>query len=198
MLSSYNHAILLVWGVGIIFGILTLIAHLSKKKVLESEENQVVSNRVDNVLNVIDMELGVPSTAVKVDLLTFAYKLKNGEPVAKERGMMTTPYVNFEYKLFVENGNIYIVDTDTKYVIDGKSIKGISTVNKRIGVVMWNKEISFKDGVYKPYKISSNDNGIFFKPYHILKFEHNGELWGIWFPCYELPVFEHITGLRAE
>ena len=30
-----------------------------------------------------------------------------------------------------------------------------------------------------------------------LELEHEGETWGIYFPCYELPVFEELTGLKA-
>ena len=36
------------------------------------------------------------------------------------------------------------------------------------------------------------------KAYHILELEHGGENYGIYFPCWELPVFERLTGLNAE
>ena len=35
-------------------------------------------------------------------------------------------------------------------------------------------------------------------PYYILEVVHNTETYGIYIPCYELPVFEELTGLRAE
>ena len=49
------------------------------------------------------------------------------------------------------------------------------------------------------HKISVTKQGDYtYKGYHILELEINGELWGIYFPCYELMVFEEITGLKAE
>jgi hypothetical protein len=39
---------------------------------------------------------------------------------------------------------------------------------------------------------------VFCKEYHVLELEQNGEEWGIWFPPYELPAMEALTGLKAE
>ena len=44
----------------------------------------------------------------------------------------------------------------------------------------------------------NNMGNVFFKPYYILEIEHNDEIFGIYFPCYELPIFEKLTGLTAQ
>jgi len=78
-------------------------------------------------------------------------------------------------------------------------LKGIKTVNKRIGIISWNKEEDPRKGEYKKYKMTVNDMGnVFFKPYHILEIERDGQSFGLYFPCYELEVLEELTGLRAE
>ena len=53
-------------------------------------------------------------------------------------------------------------------------------------------------GYYKQFKITGDDDdGVSFKPYYILQFRHEGELWGIYFPCYDLEAFERLTGLKT-
>ena len=87
------------------------------------------------------------------------------------------------------------------YSLDLDELRQIAKVNKRIVVIGWNKEESPKKGEYKEYKISVNDgaaNTVSYKPYYILEGVHNGEAYGIYFPCYELPTFERLTGLRAK
>ena len=78
-------------------------------------------------------------------------------------------------------------------------LKSIQTVKKRIAIPSWNKEEGPTEGEFKPYKMTVNDmDMVFFKPYYILVGERNGEEYGIYFPCYELAVFENLTGLKAD
>ena len=112
--------------------------------------------------------------------------------------LMQSMYENDSYKIFTENGALCIADMENKYRIPANEIKKIITVKARMVVPSWNKTTSYNEGIYKQYKISCNDNGFTFKPYYILEIEHNGEQWGIYFPNYELPFFEYITGMKAE
>ena len=53
--------------------------------------------------------------------------------------------------------------------------------------------------IYKPYHMSIDNFGCLnCNSYYILEVVHNTETYGIYIPCYELPVFEELTGLRAE
>ena len=102
-------------------------------------------------------------------------------------------------KLYRRDNFICLADLNNEYSFHISEFKTIRTVNKRISVPLWNKEEACNEGIYKPYKITVNNIGDrFFKPYHILEIEHEAEIWEISFPCYELPLFEQITGLRAE
>ena len=46
-------------------------------------------------------------------------------------------------------------------------------------------------------KKSAMDN-VLFDTYHILEIEKDGEIYGLYFPCYELSAIEELTGLSAE
>lgn len=199
----YNNFPAIFWIAGVclaLFGGLTWFAQKKRKTVSESEENKLVSDRIEGICNLAYSELAVPLNAPDVDILSFFYKTKNGEPVPKTKKLMPTPYNNFEYKIFTENGNLYVADLECKYEIPLSCLKRIKTVNKRIGVPLWNKETHYTQGEYKEYKITDNNDTkcIYFKPYHILEFEYNNEVWGIYFPCYDLSTFEKVTGIKAE
>lgn len=199
--EAYSNAPGLLWAGGaawICFGLLALLGRHRTKKTAESEESLVTESRADSMCQAIYMELGVPSNAVEVDFLTFSYKNKNDKIRPVTTGFNRSPYANFSYTVYTEDGNLCIVDMKNKYSIPANEIKGIRTIKKSIFVPMWNKNISFNEGIYKQYKISSNDNGLNLRKHHILDIEHNGEQWSIYFPNYELPFFEYITGMKAD
>ena len=108
-------------------------------------------------------------------------------------------YLNFEVKVFTEGEDVHFADLGTRYTFHRTDFRAIRTVYKRVSIPCWNKEEDPKSDKYKPYKLVVNNIGtVFFKSYHILELEREGRLYGIYFPCYELPVFEKITGLTAE
>lgn len=78
-------------------------------------------------------------------------------------------------------------------------MRAIRTVSERSCSVVWNKDKSPRDPSYRPYKLRiSNVGGVSFKPYHILEFSYRGDVWGVYFPNYELSAFESVTGLCGE
>ena len=79
------------------------------------------------------------------------------------------------------------------------SLCAIRTIWKSIAVPTWNKETELGKGCYKEYKLTVDKyQCVHMKKYYILEFEQNGETWGIYFPQYELPVVETLTGIKAE
>ena len=88
---------------------------------------------------------------------------------------------------------------DEIYGFELSELKAIRTYTKGVIVPFWNKDEDIGEEKYKLYKVRKNSNGdINFKGYHVLEIEHGGELWGLYFPSYELSVFEKLTGLKAE
>ncbi len=194
-------ALFIAFGVSVV--ILFTVLFFGKKKrekVLNSEENEIVSSRVDVVCRNIYAELGVEEQTPEVDVFDFKYKVKkNGLTFVADK-MSQANVMNYPYKFYVSDDCLYLVSLEAKYRIPLTKTKGILKVNKRavIPKFMWNKDVPFNSEYYKQFKIGCNDNYILIKPYYILCFEHNGEEWGIYFPSYELPVFEKLTGLKAE
>lgn len=168
------------------------------KTVLTSEESAMTMSKWDQTANSIYTELGVPSDAAQVDLLSLTYTVKDGKTVEK-KSLLTSPYENFEYRAFADEKYVYLVDLDGKYRFDRAEMTEIETVNKRIQVSSWNKDEKPNKGIYKPYKLYVDDeDNVHMKTYYILHLNHGGEEWGIYFPCYELPTFEALTGLTAQ
>lgn len=187
-----------------LFIALVITAVRQYKKTMASEENTYKLSKMDTISANIYTELGVPADAIEAEILSvrFAYG-HNDEIVLKKEeydGMVIgTEYENYVYKLFVRENTLFIVDTEAKYAIPISEMRYIKTVNEKIAISAWTNDVPYNKGRYKEYKIwkDANDD-IAFKPYHILVIEHNGQEWGMYFPCYELPTIEKLTGLKAQ
>lgn len=196
-----NAPIIIISGVvcGVIWLVLHTISKQKEKAVLKESGADTQLQQIEMNVQESYIELGVPEYAPSVDILMFKYKVKDGEIVVKTTGLESVAYFNLETKAFVKEGMLHIADVESLYSFALTELKGIKTVNKRIGIISWNKKEDPRKGEYKKYKMTVNDMGnVFFKPYHILEIERDGQSFGLYFPCYELEVLEELTGLRAE
>jgi len=185
---------------GLIWLIFFVYSKIKSKRVLAEENVEQQIADIDKDIDAIYAELGVPNDAINVDILMFRYKIKDGE-IKPYGGMQNVPYMNFEIKAYTDGKYLHFADTENIYSFDLSELRSITTVNKRISTMNWNKEEHPRKGEFKQYKITVSDESvpyILYKPFHILEGEHNGEKYGIYFPCYELPAFERLTGLRAK
>lgn len=182
-----------IWGV---------FAYLEKKKnkeVLEADQSQCALSAVQqNLQNSYD-SLKVPRDAASLDILIFYYKMKGEKLIACPASSHTDSYLNIDMRVYIQKDFLCFADTENVYSIPLSALESIETVKKRIPMAGWNKEDAFNEGIYKPYKITTDNVGRFWvKSYHILTFNLNNEKYGIYFPSYELSQIEKITGLRAE
>lgn len=200
--EGYHNAPWLFWlggGCLVVWLLLRAIAAKKQKTVLSTEESNRLFANVESICQSIYTELGVPSNAKEVDLLSFYYKEKDGNIKPKQTGMQMVPYNNQAFRCYADTENLYIVDIEGKYTFPLAQMRAIHTVNAAIGFPNWNKKQATDEGIYKKYKITIDNNGcLHCKPFHILELRHGGETWGIYFPCYELPVIESLTGLKAQ
>lgn len=200
--QCYQNAPWLFWVCGaclVTWAILKILSVKKQKETLNTDTGENVVRKLESVSKSIYSDLDVPETAETVDILAFTYKIKDGEPKAKETGFNPTPYINVEFKAFIESDNLILADLENKYAFPLSSLKAIHKVNKNIRVPGWNKEENPKKGKYKEYKLRVDDYGcVHFKPYYILEVLHNGESWGVYFPSYELPAFTELTGLTPQ
>ncbi len=201
-LQMYENVPWVFWICGVclaIWGVLELMARKKAKEILLSDEGNHTKNNLDTIIKNIYTELGVPSDAPETDILSFGYKIKDGEVHPKARVFEATPFTNLIYKVYSDGENLQLVNCEARYTIPLSELRAIRTVKKRIMLSDWNKDEKYNKGIYKEYKLSvDKDNNVYAKPYHFLELEHNGEVYGIYFPCYELPFFEKLSGLKAE
>ncbi len=200
--QAYENADWLFWIGGaclVIWGILKLISMRREKEVLESDESERIFDNFDKTCEAIFTELAVPQDARDVDVLSFYYKLKGDEIKLCEKGLQIAPYNNPVFRIFSDAEHLYLANLEGKHAIPFSALKAIRSSKKTIRILTWNKDEMYDKGIYKQYKLDHDNFGcIICKGYHILEFEYQGEVWGIYFPNYELPVFEELTGLKAE
>jgi len=196
-----ENAPFMLWAMGgctIVWLVLFVASILKSREVLGSDESEFTFSKLNAVAENNYKALGVPSHAETVEILAVTYKLKDGVVVPKERGFEISPFDNLEMRAYVEDGHLMIADCGSKYAFPLEDLRVIETVNKRITIPDWFKDEEPNKGYYKQFKLRGDgDEGVSLKPYHILQLRHNGVLWGIYFPCYELEAFERLTGLKA-
>lgn len=200
--EMYQRAPWLTWiGVAgiLIWAVLEVLSRKKAKEVMETDESKNTLSSLERVKESIFTELSVPASAKEVDLLSFFYKVKEDKIKVCRNPMQTAQYFNSVYKVYTDAENLYLTNLDAKHSFPLSSLRAIRTVNKRVVMDEWYKDEPHNKGQYKPYKIALTRQGEYtYKGYHILELELNGELWGIYFPSYELTFFEEITGLKAE
>ncbi len=200
--QAYQNAAWLFWLGGaciVIWGILQIKSMKKQKEVLESEEGTQTFSHLESSMDAALTELGVPSDACEVDILSFYYKEKDGEIKVQEKMMALAPYTTMIFHLFSDEEKIYLANAEAKYAFSRTAIRSIETVKKSVRADTWNKDEEYNKGQYKQYKITTdNYDCIHFKPYHILHLDKDGEEWGIYFGCYDLSAFEAATGLKAQ
>lgn len=200
--AAYRNAGPIFWICGIsLVGwfILWLVGRKREKTVLENEDNELALSRMSGLCDAIFAELSVPSNAREVDILSFQYKEKNGKLKQVLKGNSAFNYINLVYRVYGDEENLYLVNADGKYAFPKTSLKAIRTKKERVILSSWNKDTPHDEGYYKQFKLQENQyGGVITKPYHILELEKDGQLWGIYFPCYDLATFEVLTGLKAE
>lgn len=200
--EMYQKAPWLVWVGAVCIVAWAVIHFLGKgkaKAVLDTDESESTFSKLASVKEAIFTELSVPASAKEVDVLSFFYKVKSEEIKVCRNTLQTAQYFNSVYKIYTDDESFYMANLEAKHAFPLSSLRGIQTVNKRVVADEWNKEERYNKGIYKQYRISTTKQGdITYKGYHILELELNGEIHGIYFPAYELPVFEEVTGLKAE
>ena len=200
--EGYNNAPWLYWTAGVcalVWLLLWLWSKQKSKSILETDESAQTFSNLEGVTEAVYNELSVPANAKNADILSFFYKIKNGSIKAVEKGIQMGRYYNLEFKVFSDSNNLYIADVEGKYTIPLSCCKSLRTEKKHITLTGWNKEENLKHDLYKQYKLTADKYGcVHCKYYHILEVDQNGETYGIYIPCYELPVFEELTGLKAQ
>ena len=198
--EGYRNAPWLYWVAGAcaaVWLILWICGRQKAKAVLSTEESTQTFSHLEEVSDAIHAELSVPADAEEVDILSFFYKIKDGNIKVCEKTI--APYLNTVFHAFADSENLYLANLEGKYAFPLSEIVALRTVKKHIRILQWTKDEKFNKGIYKQYKLTADQYGcIHCKSYHILELNHKGVSVGIYIPCYELPVFEKLTGQKTQ
>ncbi len=153
--------------------------------------------RMENMYESIYLEMGVPIDAPYVDFLHFNYRMNGAGVVPVQTGKYSQLYNIWDFKFYSEDRRLYMASDEAIYAIDIANIKNITKMDEKIHLSVTKKQkntiAKFKKnnvkGRFGSYKIEA---------YYIMEFEHKGDLWGLYFPWYELPVIEDLTGVKAK
>lgn len=200
--QAYGNAPWLFWFSGaclLACGILTLMGRKKSKDVLETEEFDRAVANLEAACSAVGEELGIPSDADMIDLLSFCYKDKDGEVKVVEKTMQIAQYNTAIFSAFTDADTLYLANMEGKYAFPLSSLVSLRIVKKHITMDEWNKDECYDEGIYKPYKlVEDNYDRIHCKSCGILEIDRAGEVWGIYVPPYEVPVLERLTGLTAQ
>lgn len=198
MYANAPHILWILAACILIFLGLTFWERRHAKNLSESPEFQAILQSADDAADENYAALGVPKDAREADILIMYYLIKDGELTPRRATQIRPAWINCIFRVFLADNCLCIADTERRYAIPLSSLRNIRTVNMSILLFNWNKEVSPKEEPYRSYKLKTDDRDhVYVKPYHILEFEHQGETWCLYFPCYELPLFESLTGLNA-
>lgn len=192
-----------------IYGVYMLVTRviLKKKAPVESAQETDASDEDPDLLDIFDIDgdprvseasdriyrsLGVPDGAPTVDILMFDYKTEGGEILLKKKGKRVR-FFNYEMRLFKTERALCIADVERRYEFPLDGIRGHLTVRGEFALGLWNKETPCDRGEYRLFGMTEDRDGdVLFGSYHILEIECDGEVWGLYLPCYELSALREL------
>lgn len=204
IISSHTNSVFQIVGfvllLGGIFTGLYFIGRFEKNRrtrINNSDELKQAYERINQLSEKIIRSYNASESTYGTDILAFSYQTKTNRK-GKTKITVIDRY-NLSLAAYTEDENLCLIALDARFEIPVSSLERITTVNERYPLNRWNKQISPDDEEIKKLGLHTDAYGIRYADrFHILEFSHNGERWGLYFPCYELPVFEKLTGLKAE
>lgn len=210
------------WITGIfsaIWLILLILIEYRYLAILKGSELRQACSHFRDVGSAIYKEFGIPDNAKNVDILKFYYRKKNNGEIQIARMNLrnwqsyyikekcsgeislekdSADYFQCEalcFKAFADNDYLYLANYNHKYAFPLSSIAEIHAATERICIHRWSKDEWYDEGVYKQYAIEQDKNygidGVSCN-YNIIELRHQNETFGIYIPCYEIPVFEEL------
>ncbi len=165
---------------------------------IKKEEFANCIKKRDELQKQSQKELNIPDDYILADVLFFHYRLINGKVTPISLHKKSPPYENTDYFFYKENNNFCVSTVFDSFAVPLETMQYIRKVNDSVRTFGWNKRVPYTDPMYRKHIESADGKHITFTHYYILEFSHNGTLWGLYFPPYELPIFEKLTGLKAE
>lgn len=185
-------ALVILCPVCIVGGIALFIwKTLRMKKYASSEEMSELDSYADSLIRQSEAELDVPANALKIDVLAYNYKEKNGKPEK-----FGNYYILAENKVFTRNNCICFADVLSIVSVPLSAVKGVRLIKKRIGCLGgWNKNEPINSFRYKKHVYVSNDQ-IIVKSYYKIDISDVRGDFELLIPAYDFDLFSEATGFR--
>ena len=186
-------------GAAAVWAYLTHIGKEREKSLNDNPEIKGKSQRLENGINTLFTAMGVPENAASADLLMFQYKVKDGEICPVSLPLMPEAYINLDCKVYDGGDSLCIADVENVFSFKKEDIKGIRYIEKKICIASWNKAAAPTAPQFAEYSLSIGRMGAIAMPgYYVVDLVHNGEDMVIYFPPYELSVFEKIINNKEN
>ena len=181
---------------GVIFGILQIYEVIKKKKHTSSDEFKEFVNNSEEAVRIAKEQLGIPQNAPSIDVFVYVYKYKNNKdfPVS---GM--AKYQTVECYLFQNKDKLFLADLSMVLGFEKSNFYKIEKISKRVTSQGWNKEHAINSEKYKKYKLTLNQYGtVFFKYHYSLQLAHDGNIFEILIPPYEIETISKLLNLTYQ
>ncbi len=203
--QAYANAPVLFYVVALfsVIGLILYLVEKYRKKNQNRDEVNYKDNYIKNIYKSAKEILNIPEEAIVVEVLMFYYIIKKGKMKVIEKisnvGAGFIYYQNFQVYAYIKNESLHMADLYNEWCIPLSCILGIRTINKKIYVPCWKKEIPYNKDKYKKYKMIQNYYGnIFFKPYYAFRIAWQGEEYELFIPPYERGVLTSLVGFGGE
>ncbi|MBE6634641.1 MAG: hypothetical protein E7617_00385 [Ruminococcaceae bacterium] len=178
------------------------LTYMTKRRVrLVSEERDIEGqqNMIDAELAKLLAILEVPAEAQRLDLIAFSYSMLGTEIVPYAQMKRIPAFVLAEFYAYADEEGFCLAYASCVYRFEKSDLKYIETVNEHASVYGWNKDEYPSSENFRKYKLTTDAAGYArMNRYYIMHIEKDGEEYGLYFPSYELPLIERISGLSAE
>lgn len=175
--------------------VLFVLEKKRKATVGKSTELVQIKNRAEAAATHSADELSLPEDTVEMDFLTYRYRIKNGE--IKIRPFLMATHLSVSMRAFVQDGKLCLADLEQLVEIPLKDFTSIERVNKNAMIPQWNKDVPWTKEPYKKYKLKNNQYGtIYVKPYYLVDFAIDGQVYELSVPVYEIAPFIALTHIE--
>lgn len=187
--QSFQQALEDKWFVlmaAVILGGISLALFLKQRQknreAMKTAEETMLEERAQRLEDASRKELGIPESAVHIDVIQTSYELENGQEEV---------YDNENLSLFAycQEDSLCFTNLVWVFKVPFSSIQKVAWVKEQQLFYQWNKEEPYNSKTYKPYRIKKNDAGQYIiRGYYSLRISEARGEFEVMVPEYEEKV----------
>lgn len=171
----------------ITFGLLQIKTKKEYNKLLKSDKVVKMSEKNQEIEEMVKKELGVPSECEKIDIFVRQVYFKNNQKINAIR----QSYNNYALYAYKKNNRIIFCDTYENIELKLSEVTKVKLINDRITFQNWNKKEPMADAKYRQYKVKPMARGgIIVNCFYQIELNHNDVDYLIRIPGYEKEFIE--------